>query len=49
MIIRYDATLFESEEGTYYKPARVNSAFSTNYRKYESNSDKNKVINSRIP
>ena len=36
-------SLFEQEED-YYKPVRVGNFYSTNYIKYESNSDRNKSL-----
>ena len=37
-------TLFESEKEDYYEPVRSGNAFSNSSIKYESNSDKNKML-----
>ena len=42
-IFRDIRNFFEHEEN-YYKPVRVNNAWSTNHIEYESNSNKNKTI-----
>ena len=42
-IVRDIRSLFEQEED-YYKPVRVGNFYSTNYIKYESNSDRNKSL-----
>ena len=47
-MITYIKKLFEQEED-YYKPAREGNFDSNNYIEYESNSDKNNLIDQRIP
>ena len=37
-------TWFESDEENYYEPVRIGNSFSSNFGKYESNTDKGKTL-----
>ena len=37
-------TWFESDEENYYEPLRIGNSFSSNFSKYESNTDKGKTL-----
>ena len=43
-VLRDIRTLYESDKEDDYKPIRIGNAFSSNYIKFESNGDKDKIL-----